>query len=192
MHAHASADVTDLLRAWSAGEPDALARLMPLVYSEMHSIAAAYLRRERVGHTLQATALIHETYLRLVERTHPNWSGRVHFFAAAAALMRRVLVDHARARASAKRGGGALRVALDDRSAAPARPAPDVRDLDRALDALALFDARKARAVELRYFGGLSVEETADVLGVSGATVRLDTRLARAWLQRELSGAAGA
>lgn len=162
---------------------------MPLVYGELHAIARGYLRRERPGHTLQATAVIHEAYLRLVDKTHPHWNGRVHFFAVAATVMRRVLVDHARARAAVKRGSGVagapLPAALLDPAASRAT-VPGLLDLDRALDALAAFDARKARVVELRYFGGLDLEETAQVLGVSTATVRLDTRLARAWLQRAL------
>jgi RNA polymerase sigma factor (TIGR02999 family) len=183
--------VTELLLAWSAGEPRALERLMPLVYDELHSIAAGYLRRERAGHTLQATAVIHEAYLRMVDKTHPHWHGRVHFFAVAATVMRRVLVDHARARDAVKRGGGAPERSLSERVDAPLASAPEagLLDLDRALDALAAFDARKARVVELRYFGGLDLEETARVLGVSSATVRLDTRLARAWLRRELERA---
>lgn len=192
MRPKARSDVTELLQAWSAGEPHALEQLMPLVYDELHAIARGYLRRERPGHTLQATAVIHEAYLRMVDKTHPHWQGRVHFFAVAATVMRRVLVDHARARAALKRGAGAAAQRLSAglvEGPQPRAAKPGLLDLDRALDALAALDARKARVVELRYFGGLDLAETAQVLGVSTATVRLDTRLARAWLQRELERA---
>jgi RNA polymerase sigma factor (TIGR02999 family) len=190
-------DVTVLLAAWRGGDHAALDRLIPLVYDELRSLAAAYLRRERPDHTLQATALIHDAYLRLVEKTHPHWEGRVHFFAVAAQLMRRVLVDHARERRAAKRGGGVLRVALDadaamagPADASAAKPfAPDVMDLDRALDRLAAIAPRKARAIELRYFGGLTEGEAAQALEIAPATVRLDIRLARAWLLADLQGA---
>lgn len=183
-------DVTAILAAWRAGERGALDRLMPLVYDELRSLAEGYLRRERPDHTLQATAVLHEAYLRLVEKTHPHWEGRVHFFAVAAQVMRRILVDHARERRAAKRGGDAVQVALDaDPAAAPAAlDLVDLLDLDAALDRLAALDARKGRVIELRYFGGLTEAEAAQVLEVSPATVRLDLRLARAWLLAELGG----
>ena len=187
-------DVTVLLAAWRGGDKAALDRLIPLVYEELRGLAEGYLGRERPGHTLSATAVLHEAYLRLVERTHPGWEGRVHFFAVAAQLMRRILVDHARARRADKRGGGALRVEIG-----PDVPAEggdgidraDLIDLDRALDRLAVLDERKSRAIELRYFGGLTESEAAAALGISPATARLDLRLARAWLLAELEGDRG-
>lgn len=180
-------EVTQLLVAWREGDAGALDRLMPLVYDQLRSLATVHLSRERQGHTLQPTAVIHETYLRMVEKTHPRWRGRPHFFAVAAQLMRRILVDHARERRAAKRGGQAIRVTLAEDDAIDESPAPDVLDLDAALVRLSGFDERKAKVIELRYFGGLTVEETARVLEVSAATVRLDARLARAWLHRELA-----
>jgi RNA polymerase sigma factor (TIGR02999 family) len=189
----APTDVTELLVAWREGDSGALDRLIPLVYDDLRSLAAGYLRRERSDHTLQPTAVLHDAYLRLIEKTHPQWEGRVHFFAAAAQVMRRILVDHARERRAAKRGGGAERVALDSETpvAAPGGEAPflaDLLDLDLALERLSALAPRKGRAVELRYFGGLTEAETAEVLKVSPATVRLDLRLARAWLLVELAG----
>jgi RNA polymerase sigma factor (TIGR02999 family) len=187
-------DVTEILDAWRAGDAGALDRLIPLVYDELRSLAEGYLRRERPDHTLQATAVLHEAYLRLVEKTHPHWEGRVHFFAVAAQVMRRILVDHARERRAAKRGGAALQVSLDaDPAATPVAPASgldvvDLLDLDAALDRLSALDTRKGRVIELRYFGGLTEAEMARVLAVSPATVRLDLRLARAWLLAELGG----
>lgn len=187
------ADVSGLLRAWRGGEAGALDRLIPLVYQELRSLAAGYLRRERQDHTLEPTAVLHEAYLRLVDKTHPRWEGRVHFFAVAAQVMRRVLVDHARARQAAKRGGDAVKVPLEEEQAglaaggAPAAgPDPVLLALDDALDRLARLDPRKSRTIELHYFGGLTHGEVARLLGVSTATVRLDSRLARAWLCREL------
>jgi RNA polymerase sigma factor (TIGR02999 family) len=181
------ADVSGLLRAWSGGEPGALDRLIPLVYQELRSLAAGYLRREKQEHTLEPTAVLHEAYLRLVDKTHPRWEGRVHFFAVAAQIMRRVLVDHARARQAAKRGGEAVKVPLEEEQVGLATgPDPALLSLDEALDRLARLDPRKSRTIELRYFGGLTHDEVARLLGVSAATVRLDTRLARAWLSREL------
>lgn len=192
MQPHPS-EVTQLLSAWREGDRSALERLMPLVYDELRSLAAGYLRRERPGHTLQATALLHDAYLRLVEKTHPRWEGRLHFFAAAAQVMRRLLVDHARERRAAKRGGGAVRVEFEAANGGAAEPlvSADLLDLDAALERLAGLDPRKARAVEHRYFGGLTEGESAELLGVSPATVRLDLRLARAWLLAELDGARG-
>lgn len=187
-------DVTEILDAWRAGDAGALDRLIPLVYDELRSLAEGYLRRERPDHTLQATAVLHEAYLRLVEKTHPHWEGRVHFFAVTAQVMRRILVDHARDRRAAKRGGEIVKISLDaDPAATPAAPASafdlvDLLDLDAALDRLSALDIRKGRVIELRYFGGLTEAETARVLEVSPATVRLDLRLARAWLLAELGG----
>jgi RNA polymerase sigma-70 factor, ECF subfamily len=180
-------DITDLLRLWSAGEPEALDRLAPLVYRELHRLAVRYMGRERPGHTLQPTALVHEAYVRLLDWQKVNWQNRAHFFAASAQVMRRILVDYARSRLYAKRGGNARQVSLDD--------APEVTtsltsllDLDIALNRLAAIDDRTARVVELRYFGGLSVEETAEVLNVSSITVIRSWNFAKAWLLRELSG----
>ena len=187
-----SRDVTEILGAWRAGDHGALDRLIPLVYDELRALAEGYLRRERPDHTLQATAVLHEAYLRLVEKTHPNWEGRAHFFAVAAQVMRRILVDHARERRAAKRGGEAVKVPIE--ADPPVRGAPaaldlvDLLDLDAALDRLSALDARKGRVIELRYFGGLTEAEAACVLALSPATVRLDLRLARAWLLAELGG----
>ena len=185
----ADADVTELLFAWRQGERDALDRLMPLVYHELRSVAAGYLRRERPDHTLEPTAVLHEAYLRLVDKTHPRWQSRQHFFAVTAQTMRRILVDHARRHGSAKRGGGAALIPLDDGAAAgvsSARPSVDLLALDEALDRLASVDARKSQAIELRYFGGLTNAEIAEVLEMSLATARLDIRMAKAWLAAEL------
>jgi RNA polymerase sigma factor (TIGR02999 family) len=180
--------VTELLRAWSDGDDGALERLMPLVEAELHRLARMYMGRERRGHTLQATALMNEAFLRLTDAQHIRWHDRAHFLGITARLMRRVLVDHARARGYRKRGGGVRRVTLDEGLVTSADPALDVVALDRALDALAVVDARKSRVIELRFFGGLSVEETADVLHVSTDTVKRDWRLAKLWLLRELDG----
>lgn len=182
-------ELTELLLAWSEGDVSALDHLMPLVYDELRQLAQSYLRRERSDHTLQPTAVTHEAYLRLVDRTHPNWHGRLHFFAVAAQAMRRVLVDHARTRRADKRGGDALRVPLDAFPEAAVDEAPDYdfMDLDAALHRLASFDERKSRVIELRYFGGLTAKETAQVLEVSVETVQLDTRFARSWLHRQLA-----
>jgi len=179
--------VTDLLLAWRAGDETALARLTPLVHQELRRMARRCLRGERAGHSLQATALVHEAYLRLVDVQHVNWHNRAHFLAMAARLMRRVLVDAARARRSQKRGGGVLPVSLSD--ARHPEKGEDVVALDEALHALAEVDERKSRVVELRFFGGLSVAETAAALTVSPETVMRDWKLARAWLRRELGGA---
>ena len=185
---NASSEVTQLLGAWRDGDRGAFDRLMPLVYGELHRLAEGYLRRERPAHTLQATAVIHEAYLRLVDSEPHKFDGRLHFFAAAARLMRRILVDHARARRAAKRGGEAVRVPLDeelDGAEGEAHPA-DLLAVDEALYRLAEVDQRKAQVMELRYFGGLTLKETASFLGVSQDTVILDTRMARAWLRRAL------
>ncbi len=181
--------MTDLLLAWRAGDETALARLTPLVHQELKRIARGCMRGERAGHGLQATALVHEAYLRLVDVQHVNWRNRAHFLAVAARLMRRVLVDAARARRYLKRGGGAVHVSLSE-AGRSLEKGPDVEALDEALDALARVDERKSRVVELRFFGGLSVAETAAALSVSPETVMRDWKLARAWLRRELRSAA--
>src|SRR5688572_12347775 len=192
--ADGSTDVTGLLLAWSAGDQGALDRLLPAVYAELRRQARLALRHESAGHTLQPTALVHEAYLRLVDQRQARWESRGHFFAVAAQAMRRILVDHARARRRAKRGGGAVVVALSDADAeaadgltGAAAAGVDPIDLDDALTRLAAVDPAKARLVELRYFAGLSVPEAAEALGVSRATVGREWAVARAWLRRELA-----
>jgi RNA polymerase sigma-70 factor (ECF subfamily) len=187
-------EVTALLLSWSDGDQDALARLMPLVYDELRRLALDHLRRERPDHTLQPTALVNEVYLRLVDQRSVSWQTRAQFFGLAARLMRHVLVDHARTRAAAKRGGGASKLSLDEARVAPEEVAAELVALDEALVRLAAVDERKGRVVEMRFFGGLSVEETAEALGVSDKTVMRDWRIAKLWLHRELSreGAGGA
>jgi RNA polymerase sigma factor (TIGR02999 family) len=182
--------VTALLKAWSDGNEAALEQLIPLVEAELRRLARSYMRRERRGHTLQTTALVNEAFVRLTNARTVGWQDRAHFLGIAARLMRRVLVDYARARGYRKRGGGACRVTLDEGLVASPEPQFDVVALDRALEALAAVDARKTRVIELRFFGGLSVEETADVLHVSADTVKRDWRLAKLWLLRELEGEA--
>jgi RNA polymerase sigma factor (TIGR02999 family) len=182
-----SQNVTQLLLAWNNGDEAALEQLLPLVYQELHRLAGRYLGRERGGHTLQTTALVHEAYLRLVDQKQVQWQNRAHFFAVAAQMMRRILVDYARARRGAKRGGGAQQVSLDEALVVSDERAADVVALDEALNALAEFDERKSKMVELRFFGGLSIEETAEVLNVSPGTVMRDWTLAKAWLQREIN-----
>ena len=181
------ADVTELLQAWSGGDRAALDRLMPLVYDELKRIAARHLAGERAGHTLQATALVHEAYLKLVDQRSARWQNRTQFFAVAAQLMRRILVDHARAHAAAKRGAGARPVTLSALEETGAQPDLDIVALDAALDRLAVLDPRQARVVELRYFGGLSLEETAAVVEASPATIKRDWAMARAWLYQQLA-----
>jgi RNA polymerase sigma-70 factor (ECF subfamily) len=183
--------VTDLLLAWGEGDRQALDRLVPLVYAELRRRARVQLSRERGSHTLQPTALVHETFLRLVDQRDARWRNRAQFFAVSARLMRRILVDHARARAAAKRGGDAVRVALDVADETATGPETDILVLHETLERLASQDERQAHVVELRYFGGLSVEEVASVLEVSEITVKRDWAMARAWLFRELGGAAG-
>jgi RNA polymerase sigma-70 factor (ECF subfamily) len=180
--------ITRLLIEWQAGDKAALERLTPLVYHELHRLAAAYLRRERLDHTLQPTALIHEAYIRLVQRHVPAFTDRVHFYGLAAHLMRQILVDFARARKAAKRGAG-RKIALDGVQELAIQPAADddVLTLHDALVRLADFDARKARVIELRYFGGLTRDEVAGVLGLTLATVKRDLALAEAWLRREMT-----
>jgi RNA polymerase sigma factor (TIGR02999 family) len=181
-------EVTALLLSWSDGDRDALARLMPLVYDELRRLALDHLRRERPDHTLQPTALVNEVYLRLVDQRRVSWQTRAQFFGLAAQLMRHVLVDHARTRAAAKRGGGLSKLSLDEARIAPEQVAAELVALDEALVRLAAVDERKSRVVEMRFFAGLSVEETAEALGVSDKTVMRDWRIAKAWLHRELSG----
>ena len=179
------AEVSRLLLAFRNGDEGALAHLMPLVYDELHALARRHLRGERPGHTLQTTALIHEAYLRLVG-ADAQWEGRVHFFAVAAQMMRRILVDHARSRGRAKRGGGVAPITLEDAAIVAAEPPADLVELDEALERLSSLDPRKARVVELHYFGGLTYDETATALGVSAATVDRELRMAKAWLYHEL------
>jgi RNA polymerase sigma factor (TIGR02999 family) len=179
--------VTELLTAWCAGDQSALAQLTPLVHDELHRLARRQMRNERAGHTLQTTAVVNEAYLRLVDLTRVRWQDRTHFFAMAARLMRHILVDYARKHASSKRGGNVYTVSLDKVAVASVEPGTDLVALDEALHALALLDARKSQVVEMRFFGGLSVQETADALGVSPETVMRDWQFAKKWLLRELS-----
>ena len=179
-------DVTRLLVAWKDGDRSALDDLMPLVERELRLRARGHLRRERPGHLLQTTALLNEAYLRLVRQKDVTWQNRAHFFAIASQAMRRILVDHAKTQRRQKRGGGAPVVSLDDVAVMSPQRSEELLALDAALHKLAAFDERKARLVEMRYFAGLSVEETAEAMGVSVATVMRDWRVAKAWLQREL------
>jgi RNA polymerase sigma factor (TIGR02999 family) len=183
--------VTALLVAWEHGDAAALDQLMPVVEAELRRLARGYMRHERAGHTLQATALVNEAYLKLVGVKHVHWQDRAHFFAVSARLMRRILVDHARARQSLKRGHGVATVALDDALVVANAPGQNLVAIDDALTALAAVDERKSRVVELRFFGGLSVEETAEVLNVSVDTVLRDWKVAKVWLARELQGGRG-
>jgi RNA polymerase sigma factor (TIGR02999 family) len=188
-----AADITGLLKAWRRGDSAALDRLTPLVYEQLHRMARGYMRNERPGHTLQATALVNEAFLRLVDAQDLDWTDRAHFFAVCARVMRRILVDAARSRAAIKRGGQANRaehssaINLDDLPMPGTEISAQVCALDEALDVLAQLDPRRARVIELRFFGGLTVEEAGHVLQVSPQTVMRDWRLARAWLARELS-----
>lgn len=182
----ASPNVTQLLAAWSDGNQSARDELIPLVYAELHRVAQNYLRRERRGHTLQSSALVHEAFLRLVDQ-RVAWRNRAHFFGIAAQLMRRILVDYARSRSNEKHGGDQLHLELDDALDAAAERDADLVSLDDALTDLAAIDPQQSRVIELRYFGGLTIEETAEALGVSDTTVEREWRLARAWLRRELS-----
>src|SRR5215831_13094728 len=180
-------EVTRLLADWSGGDAGALERLIPLVQPELHRLAHHYMSREAIGHTLQTTALLNEAYLHLVDDPKRNWQNRTHFVAAAAQLMRRIMVDHARERRSLKRGGGALRVTLDEAAWVAETRSEELRALDEALEQLAAQDPRKSQIVELRYFGGLTVEETAEFLKLSQRTVEREWTAAKAWLYRELS-----
>ncbi len=180
-------EVTHLLLAWSNGDRAALDQLMPIVYAELRRLASRYLGAERSGHTLQPTALVNEAYLRLVDQSSLQWQNRAHFIAVAARMMRHILVDYARARHNAKRGGRAVKVTLDEAAEVSTERTAEMVALDDALTALSEFDQRKSQIVELRYFGGLSVEETAEALKVSPGTVMREWTLAKAWLRRELS-----
>jgi RNA polymerase sigma factor (TIGR02999 family) len=182
-----SSEITRLLLAWGQGEQSALEKLVPLVHAELRHIARYYMMGERHGHTLQTTALVNEAYMRLVDSQKVNWQSRAHFFAISAQLMRRVLVDHARARNYKKRGAGEYNVTLDESKIGPQERGQDLVALDDALEELVKVDPRKSKVVELRFFGGLSVEETSEVLKVSQDTVLRDWRLAKAWLRREMA-----
>jgi RNA polymerase sigma-70 factor, ECF subfamily len=181
-----SADITELLLAWNEGDEQALNQLMPLVEEELHRLAHHYMAGERPGHLLQTTALVNEAYLRLIDSSRVRWQNRAHFFAVSAQLMRRILVDLARARKKLKRGGDAVQISLEDAGEVPTVLHPDLVALDEALHQLRAMDERKSKIVELRYFGGLSVEETAEVLHVSAITVMRDWGFAKVWLMREL------
>ena len=187
MEALSQRQVTQLLLDWSGGDNDALNRLMPLVYQELKRMARYYMRRERPDHTLQTSALVNEAYIRLVDYKKMRWQDRAHFFAVAAQAMRRILVEHARGRTRAKRGGDARKVSLDEAATLADEKAADIVALDLALNSLAEFDPRKSQIVELRYFGGLNIEETAEVIGVSPATVKREWNTARIWLHREIN-----
>jgi RNA polymerase sigma-70 factor, ECF subfamily len=180
-------EVTQLLIAWSNGEEEALEKLVPLIYDELRRIARRYMRREPAGHTLQTTALVNESYLRLIEQKGMKWQNRAHFFAISAQLMRRILVSMARARHANKRGGEARQVSLDEALLVSEERAAELVALDEAMNELAALDPRRSRVVELRYFGGLSVEETAEVLNISPETVMRDWKRAKAWLYTELN-----
>lgn len=182
-------EISELLQAWSKGEPGAADEIMPLVYGELRRQARRYLRRERANHTLQSTALVHEAYIRLVGQVDVTWQNRAHFFGIAAEMMRRILVNYALRAACEKRGGEAVTIAIDGSTLQIADRSGDVNliELDEALDRLAELDVRQAKVVELKYFGGLSIEEAAEVLGVSNATVKREWNIARAWLRAELS-----
>jgi RNA polymerase sigma factor (TIGR02999 family) len=181
-----SPEVTQLLLDWSNGDREALDRLMPVVYDELHRLAARYLARERTDHTLQPTALVHEAYLQLVDQSRVDWQNRAHFFGAAARLMRRILVDHARARNAAKRGGGEYNVPIEQVAELSEKADLDLIALDEALTELAALDEQQSRIVELRYFGGLSIDETAEVLKISPATVKRHWVTAKGWLFQQM------
>ena len=182
-----SHEITQLLLAWSEGDRQALDRLVPLVYDELRRLAQSYMRKERAGQTLQTTALIHEAYLRLINANRVQWQNRAHFFAIAARMMRRILITHAQSHAYAKRGGGTLKVSLDEAAILSQARAGELIVLDDALKSLAVIDVRRSQVVELRFFGGLSNEEIAEVLKISPNTVIRDWNVAKAWLYREMS-----
>jgi RNA polymerase sigma factor (TIGR02999 family) len=186
MPTDAKKTVTQILQAWAAGDRSALDRLIPMVYRELRKTAGAYMRRERVGHTLQPTALINEAYLRLVDGPVMNWQNRAQFFGVAATVMRHVLTDYARARSAQKRGEGIQKLTLDEALAQGEEPDVDLVKLDEALTKFEKIDPKKSKIIELRFYGGLSIEETAEVLGVSPSTIKRDWRTARAWLRHEL------
>ena len=185
-------DLTLLLKRWRQGDRDALERLMPLVYEELRRIARHYLRSERPGHTLESTALVHEAFLRLIDQRNVQWQNRAHFFGIASQMMRRILVDHARKRHAAKRDAVLTRLSMAERVIPAAEREPDLLALDQAIEALAALDADQSRIVELRYFGGLTIEETAEVMGISPATVKREWATARLWLKREIRKGASA
>ncbi|MBI4474413.1 MAG: sigma-70 family RNA polymerase sigma factor [Acidobacteria bacterium] len=187
MNTPPSPDVTQLLLAWNSGDRAALDNLMPIVYEELRRLARRHMRSEDPAHTLQATALVNDAYIRLVDQKRVNWQNRAHFFGAAAEIIRRVLVDHARARGRLKRGGNALKVSLNDEINAAEPVRLDVVALDDALSQLAKLDPQQERIIELRFFAGLSIEETAEALNISPATVKRDWATARAWLYREMA-----
>jgi RNA polymerase sigma-70 factor, ECF subfamily len=179
-------EVTGLLNDWTNGDQEALNRLMPLVYDELHRLASRHLRHERIGHTLQTTALVHEAYLKLVDQKKANWQNRVQFFAAAAKVMRHILVDYARSRKAVKRGGDYCRLSLDEALISAEEDDPDLLALDEALNELTAIDPQQSRVVELRVFGGLTVEDTAEALGISPRTVKREWSMAKAWLHRQI------
>lgn len=179
--------ITQLLQSWSQGDQDAIEKLMPLVYDELYRLARHYMSDERPGHTLQTTALVNEAYLRLVNAPQADWEGRTHFFGVCAQVMRRILVDWARSRQALKRGGNVPALELEEALLAAKEPGTDLVAVDDALDALAAVDLRKSRVIELRFFGGLSVKETAEFLKVSPETVQRDWKFGKSWLKRELS-----
>jgi RNA polymerase sigma factor (TIGR02999 family) len=185
-HMPASQEITRLLQNWSEGDQEALEKLMPVLYKELHRMAHRYMRQERPGHTLQTTALIHEAFLRLMGWNNVRWQNRAHFFGVSAQLMRKILVDFARFRNYAKRGGGARVISLETTAGVPSEPARDILALDEALRRLAEMDPRKSQIVELRFFGGLGLEEAAEVLKVSSRTVRREWELAKVWLACEM------
>lgn len=186
---HPTHEVTTLLIDWNNGRAEALEQLMPLVYNELRQIAKRYLRKERADHTLQTTALVHEAYIRLIDQNHANWQNRAQFFGVAAQMMRRILVDHARGHHADKRGGGAAKLSLDEAIEIADQKEVDLIALDDALTNLAELDEQQSRVVELRFFGGLTVEETAEVMKLSPATIKREWSMAKAWLHRELTKA---
>lgn len=188
MRGDSSNQVTVLLLRWREGDRQALEELMPIVYDELRRLASHYLRQERRDHTLQSTALVNEAYLRLAGQNPPEWQNRAHFFGIAARVMRQILVEYARGRGAAKRGGGAAKISLDSSIALPQQINVDVVALDKALSELSQLDEQQSRIVELRFFGGLTIEDTSEVLGVSPATVKREWVTARAWLYRAMSG----
>lgn len=187
LNSNQAADVTKLLLAWNKGDQGALDLLMPIVYDELRRLARRYMRSESPGHTLQATALVNDAYIRLVDQTRVNWQNRAQFFGVAAQTIRRVLVDHARARHRLKRGGDVLKVELDEGAIATERAGTDIVALDDVLNRLANVDPRKCQIIELRFFGGLSIEETAEALNISPATVKREWAFARSWLYKEMT-----
>lgn len=188
MNAYGPEQVTQLLIDWGNGDKEALDKLMPLVYDELRRLARHYMRRERAGHTLQTTALVNEAYMRLVDQRNVHWQSRAHFFAIAAQLMRRILIDQARKRTNSKRGGDVRKVSLDEAAVVSQARAADLIALNDALTDLEAMDQRKSKVVELRFFGGLNIEETAEVMSISPATVQREWNLAKAWLYREIGG----